>query len=778
MEDIEISEPTSLRSTQLRTLQLLEYPRILKELSQWALSPGGKEACLKLKPLSDISLLSQQNELLKQALKTSRQILNCLNSFPELEGVFHHLQQGKILDEDGIWALGYLFNTASKAQRELSALESENVPQLHELVQSIYWPDKSWRGINRCLDENGEIRDESSPELFNIKQEIRNLQKQCTKKIEEYIQEPRLSEYLQDDYLTVSADRYVLALKTNFKGRLSGIIHDYSQSGETCYFEPLALVDLNNKLQELRKLEWEAKRRVLAYLTDLIRQEENLVYQVYNWLVNLDVLRAKVVMAEEFDGLTLEIGDDLPVFLKQVKHPLLLREKKDVQAVDIELKPEHKGLIISGGNSGGKTICLKALGLVALMGLTALPVPVQEGSCIPHFKDIFVFLGDEQSIQEHLSTFTAQIEHFSAAFEKMDVHSLVLLDEFGSGTDPSQGAALAQAVIDSLLEKGAWIAAATHFPALKVYALAEPSVRAASVLFDPQTNLPLYKLAYDQVGASQALDVAKEYGLPEKILAKAEEYLLLDGSDSSGLLRRLNELAVQRESQIEELNQERKELAREEEKLRQKYKQELENLITEVKEYSRKIVKEWKENKIGRKQALKSLEEQRRQLESNLSEPKKKNGQKLWSSLQKGDIIFYPPWQKNGTILQKDDKKERLKVDLGGVSLWIQADEVALPERRSEPENRASYYQGKQAMSSIYLDLRGKHIEEARSELDNFLDKALMQGRKEIEIIHGRGTGALRDMVHEFLKNFSSIKSYYLAPEDKGGDGVTLVDLG
>jgi DNA mismatch repair protein MutS2 len=389
-----------------------------------------------------------------------------------------------------------------------------------------------------------------------------------------------------------------------------------------------------------------------------------------------------------------------------------------------------------------------------------------------------VFLGDEQSLEEHLSTFTAQIEHFRQAWEKIGPGTLVLLDEFGSGTDPSQGAALAQAVVDAVLDRNGWVIAATHFPALKAYALSKPEVRSASVLFDPETKLPLYRLAFDQVGASQALNVARDHGLPQEILQRAEEYMLLDGEDTSQLIDRLNTLAVQRESELEALEREKERLRAERKRLRDQYARESERLAEEIRSYAREILERWKAGKIGRKQALRELGKQRRDLTGGAAAEEPEQVAELsWQALQAGQRVYYRPWGRNGQVLDRDEKKGKVKLDLGGVSVWVEPGELAPASGGDRPREQAYVGRSRNAPQGIHLDLRGQRAEDAEDMLQRFLDQALLHGRQELEIIHGRGTGALRSAVQEFLRNAPHVRSYRLAPEDRGGDGVTLVEL-
>ncbi len=760
-----------------RTLRLLDYIRVLEHLSSLTLSEGGRKYCLNLQPIDQLSELEKNTDILRQALRYARELLQCLQEFPALDGIFSYLELNKTLDEDALLAIRLVLECARKVKDQLTTFDLNSAPLLVDFTTSLSWPEKTWQALNRCLDQDGNIKDESTPELLGVRQEMRQVQQRCTKKVDEFLQKENISSFLQDEYLTISADRYVLALKSNFKGKVSGITHDYSQSGETCYIEPLYLVELNNNLQDLKQKEREAKHKILVYITSLGLQEYDTIYQVYNWLLEIDLLRAKVAFALEFDATIPSMGKSLSLNLKQVRNPVLLLEKHQVQPVDIELKSGQYGLIISGGNSGGKTVCLKTLGLVTLLALTALPIPVAEGSTLPYWEKVFVFLGDEQDIQAHLSTFTAQIQHLKNIWPNIDSRTLVILDEFGAGTDPSQGAALAQATVDSLLDRQSWVAVATHFPALKAYGLGKSKVRAASVLFDPQTKKPLFKLIYDQVGASQALDVAREYGFPQEIIQRAEQYLLLDGQNLVNLLERLNDLAVKREQELEELENERHKLEQERNYLQQEFKQEIEKVANEIQAYAREIVTQWKAEKLGRKQALKKLTDKKRELTQKVHQASAEKSSTDWNQLSVGETVYYLPWHRNGRLIEKDDKKRKAKVDMGGVSLWVNASELSPSFEKSSQEIQTHFYKTDSQLSKSYLDLRGYRMEEARSKLYQSLDQAILKGRTQFQIIHGRGSGTLRALVHEVLQNSSEVGSYMLAPEDQGGDGVTIVYL-
>ncbi len=758
------------------TLSLLEFSKVLEHLSIYCLSEAGKREVLSLVPCGERDELSFVKGVLQEGFSLKEEIVSLLRPFPPLEGVFDHIRRGEPLDEDGLWGVRSFLEVAKGVYSFLSSL-GEDYPHLTSLLSSCSWPRRAFQGLSRCLDPSGEIRDESTPELLSIRGEIRKLQRQCTKKVNDFLFQEDLSHMLQDEYLTISSDRYVIALKSNFKGRIKGIIHDYSQSGETCYFEPLFLVELNNKLQELRQREREEKNRILRYLTSLISQEDFQIRGLYHLLIHIDVLRAKLLFAQELNCSILEVGG-LQISIRELRHPLLYLEKGDAtQPVDLCLEDGHRALLLTGGNSGGKTVCLKSLGLASLMALAGIPVPCAEGSHIPFWDKLYVFLGDEQSIEESLSTYTAQIKKLRNIWEEVDASTLVLLDEFGSGTDPSQGAALAQAVLDCLMERGAWIFSVTHFPALKLYALKRDDIRVASVLFDPVTKRPLYRLAYDQIGTSQALDVAREFGLPEEILKRAERYLLVGEEDTSHLISRLNSLALEREKEIEMLLRQRKRLEERERELREKYEKKLSSLGEEISSTIREIVRQLQQEKIQKREAIKRLRRVREHLRGAYSSaPPSLNKREVEiSSLKKGDKVLYIPWNKKAVV--EEVSQGRIKINISGISLWAGEGEIEERKERQGGEKGVSYRVSAASSPSFSLDLRGKRALEAEGLLRQFIDRAMLRGGSQVQIIHGRGEGILRKVVREVLQGMPGVKDFYFAPEDRGGDGVTIVEF-
>ncbi|WP_449242487.1 endonuclease MutS2, partial [Desulfovibrio sp.] len=718
-----------------RTFQLLEFPKVLRVLADHAVSTAGENACLALAPLGDEISVRLQNRLLEQAMSWRAETGFRLNPFEPLDGLAAVIERPTaILDQDDLFALLKTLEQAKSAREALQSCGERDWEELLDAVARAPWPATVWSAVRRCLDDEGRLRDESSPGLMAVRGEIRSIHQRCTKKVKDFILGEDLSRFLQDEFMTISSDRYVLPLKANFKGRFPGIIHDYSQTGETCYFEPMFLVEMNNQLQELKQEERREERKVLEFLTGIVRQERDAVVACYRALVGLDVLLAKVGLGLALNGRTLDIEPGLPPRLLEARHPLLAMDQDRAVPLDIKLQPGQRALVISGGNAGGKTVCLKTLGLIALMGLSGLPVPVGVGSSIPVWRDIFVVLGDEQSLESHVSTFTAQVRYLSRVWDQVDADTLFLLDEFGAGTDPTQGAALAQAVLDSLLERRATVMVATHFPALKAHALAAEGVRAASVLFDPDTKRPLFRLAYDQVGASIALEVAREHGLPGAILDRAAQYLLLDGSDTTAVLDRLNAQAVARDKELRSLADERERLRRKRAALEAEFARERSGLMDEIKAQAQAVLHEWKSGKLGRKQALKKLSDARERLVDTGALAAEATPPAFgWDDLRPGLTVRYLPWDRQGSVQEKDERKRQVKVDLDGLSLWVkeadlgpatQAGTVQTPVQASAPSGPTQV-----------LDLRGQRADEALRLLERFLDDALLRGTGGVEII-------------------------------------------
>ncbi len=790
-----------------RTLNALEFQRIADHLAHLCLSGVGQERARSIAPLEDAEAVTLAARIYEEAADWSSRPATggaffCVGSFPDVSGMLRAASSSRAHafqpDVDAFWALREVLRLARDAHASIAQPEAATRwPHLLAMADGSPLPVQLTAALLRCISDDGLLRDESSPELYRLRGELRRLHQSCMRKVKDFAQQYNMLAYLQDEFMTLSSDRYVLPLKANFKSRMQGIIHDWSQTGETCYFEPMFLVEINNRLQELKREEREEERKVLVYLRSLLEAELPGARAALELLAHLDVLQAKRKLAALYDGRCLPLTPVAEgIQLLDARHPLLLLNRvvesgKDAKAatahskvrpLDIVLRPGERALVITGGNAGGKTVCLKTLGLIAAMTLSGLPVPVGAGSHLPWFSRLDAFIGDEQSLADNVSTFTAQIEHLAKAWKHLDASGLVLLDEFGAGTDPAQGAALAQAVLDELLDKHTFVLAATHFPALKSYALTREGARAASMLFDPQSKKPLFRLAYDQVGASQALDVAREHGLAESIVRRAEHYLLQDGQDATALLGRLNDLAAKREEELVELKREQDKARRQVQDVREKLEKERLRLHDEVRTKAGDLMRAWKEGRATHKQALKEMSRLRASLAPEQDEAAQ--GQSVLPQPQAfaaGQEVLHTVFNKRGVITDVDERRGRVRLEMNGVNLWAEMKALRVPGQAAPSPAKSALRgvvgrtSGSDEAASLRLDMRGMRADVALAELERFMDKALLAGFAEVEVVHGRGTGALRRQVHDFLRGFPSVGQFALAPEDRGGDGMTIV---
>lgn len=785
-----------------RTLQALEFGKIIEQLAALCCSCAGRERALALLPLPDSEAVTLAVQLYEEAAvwaaqpRSGESAAFNLAAFPDVGSLLRALTPGREIrpDTDAFWALREMLRQAKAAHAAIATPDAPQLwPHLLTLAEATPLPVQLTAALLRCISDDGLLTDESSPELYRLRGELRRLHQSCIRKVRDFALQYNMLPYLQDEFMTLSSDRYVLPLKANFKGRMQGIIHDWSQTGETCYFEPMFLVEINNRLQELKHEEREEEQKVLAYLRELLAAELPGAQAALELLARLDVLQAKRRLAALFDGRCLTLSPvEEGISLYAARHPLLALARTAapggatpagnadgaVRPLDILLRPGERALVITGGNAGGKTVCLKTLGLTAAMALSGLPVPVGKGSHLPWFSRMDAFIGDEQSLADNVSTFTAQIDHLAKAWKHLDGQALVLLDEFGAGTDPAQGAALAQAVLDELLEKHTFVLAATHFPALKTYALTRDGARAASMLFDPHSKKPLFKMAYDQVGASQALDVAREHGLPEAILRRAEHYLLQDGQDATALLGRLNDLAARREEELAALRAEQEKTRRATQETRERLEKERGRLYEEVRGKAAELMRAWKEGRATHKQALKEMS----RLRASLAPANDADAQSIFPLPQHfapGQSVLHSVFNKRGVITDVDARRKRVRLDMNGVSLWAEMKDLRQGAGKTSaavvPGPRAALRKDSGEAASLRLDVRGRRADQALAEAERFLDKALLAGFSEVEIVHGRGTGALRRELHEFLRTFPAVEHFAVAPEDRGGDGMTII---
>lgn len=644
--------------------------------------------------------------------------------------------------------------------------------------------------IDRCIISDEEISDDASSQLKDIRRKILSSEGQIREKLRNILNSATVSKYLQDNVITTRSDRFVLPVKSENRANFPGIVHDSSSSGATLFIEPMSIVNLNNKISRLKKEESIEIQRILASLSAIVAEEAETIEKNQQILVKLDFINAKGQLGANQESSIPHLIEGQSIKLKNARHPLL--NKDTAVPLTIYFGEDEKQLIITGPNTGGKTVALKTIGLMAAMAGSGLAIPAKEGSQIPIFDGIYADIGDSQSIEQSLSTFSSHMTNTVDILKSSTKNSLVIFDELGAGTDPVEGAALAVSILENLREKGCLTCASTHYSELKNYALNTDGVINASMEFDIKTLMPTYKLIVGIPGKSNAFEISKRLGLDDKIIERAKSHISEDMINMEDTISKLANSRKAFEDKNEELdsliNEQKLENARLKgmiEKQRTRDKKALE----EAKAEARKIIK-------SAKHESEHLIEQIRELKKDISCADDKKIQNLRDSLRTasgkyerdnegllkkakekpdiksleiGDEVFVPTFMKNGKIIAMDDSKKNIKVQVGQMSIDLKRENIEpakIEEKKSKGFSAPSI---KTKSVSPDLDLRGMDLENALIELDKYLDDAAISGLSSVTIIHGLGTGVLKEGVETYLRKAKNIASFSLEPRSRGG---------
>ena len=687
----------------------------------------------------------------------------------------------------------------------------DSFPNLFEIANRMPPPSGLIDGISRSISERGEIMDSASDKLAAIRHDLRISHDRLLTKMQRMVGDPRNTPYLQEAIITQRDGRYVLPLRAEFKGKIKSIVHDQSSSGATLFVEPIAVVELNNQFRELQLAERDEERRILAELSQQVARQTEDILQTVETIAELDLAFACAKYADETratepglkaiptpasDAKNLHPGTIIRLY--QARHPLL--DPQTVVPIDLELDPQTYALVITGPNTGGKTVTLKTAGLLALMAQSGLHIPAHSGSELSVFQTIYADIGDEQSIEQSLSTFSGHITNIIHILERADRRSLVILDELGAGTDPQEGAALARSLLNHLLSQSVTTLVTTHHPELKAYAHATPGVVNASVEFDLETLRPSYHLTIGLPGRSNALAIAQRLGMPEAIVTAARAELDpadLRAEDLLDEIHRQRDLARQarasteqarREAEsmrnelaerLEQIEDERRELL---EKARQQAEQEVRQVQDELRDVRRSLARARQPV-----ESLQSVEEQVQALEEAVEEPVQRRMPKLGEkplrrAVRLGDKVRLRSLNMQGvlTSLSEDEAEVQvgvLRVRARRSDLVLAGDsDAAAPETPASgprPATPANF----PASPGLELDLRGQRADEASDALEHYLDSAFLAGLPWVRIIHGRGTGKLREMVRQALQGHPQVHSFEAGGDKEGGEGVTVVKL-
>ena len=785
-----------------KSLSTLEYTKILKSLSECAKNDDAKTMAEELKPSSDF------REVERALAETDAAVTMSLKfGSPEILRVEPVDGAIKRLDVGGALSAAELLNVARllKCIRNLKRYTKEQTGVLEEYFSELVSAKPIEDEINRAIVSEDEIADAASPALANVRRKMKNAGAKIKDSLDSMVRSGHYQKFLMDNIVTMRNNRYVVPVKAEHRSEVPGIVHDMSASGSTVFIEPSSVVNANTELHELEIKEKAEIEKVLYELSNKVAEISEQVKYNYETLILIDFIFAKAKLALDMKAVCPKLNTDGKIKIVKGRHPLI--DKSKIVPIDVRLGDDFDVLVVTGPNTGGKTVVLKTIGLFCIMTQAGLHIPANDESEMPVFDDIFADIGDEQSIEQSLSTFSSHMKNIVHIVENAGPNSLVLFDELGAGTDPVEGAALATAIIESIRLIGAKIVATTHYSELKLYALSTDGIENASCEFDVETLSPTYKLLIGVPGKSNAFAISKKLGLPDSIIERSKEKLSDENIKFEDVLGSIEENRVsaqkareEQERMRREIEQLKDELQREREKIDKKKdkiydnaRAKAEKIIKQAQEDTERMLEEIKQlqKEKRNKEAVRAMEEVRKELKlkekSNVRPKNRRSGgvksNVNLNTLKLGSNVLIIDLNDKGTVLSinKDNQTAVIQVGIMKITAKISNLVVLEDEKGSKPE---SYVAPKRstgintAMSGkTEVDLRGMTIGEAELEVDKFLDESVLSGLSEVSLIHGKGTGALRAGIHEYLRHHPHVRKYRLGRFGEGDIGVTIVEL-
>lgn len=779
-----------------KTLKILEFEKIINSLVDMASSEPAKKLCSKLKPSTNIAEIQKDQSHTTAALDRIRLKGNLsLSEVKDIKDSLKRLEIGSSLSQVELMKILSILNAAAKAISYGLHDDDPSYDVLEEYFITLDECKPLKKELSRCIISEEIIADNASQELSHIRRKINQINSKMHTELNNILNAHR--EYLMDAVITQRDGAYCLPIKSEYKNKVSGVVHDQSSTGSTVFIEPLAVIRMNNELKSLAMDEKKEIEKILERLSLLAAEYTAVLDNNAKNLIYLDFVYAKANLSKKMNGSEPKFNSKHYINIKEGRHPLL--DAKKVVPINISLGDTYDLLIITGPNTGGKTVSLKTVGLFTIMGQSGLHIPAFEGSELSVFTDVFADIGDEQSIEQSLSTFSGHMKNIVYILNHADANSLCLFDELCAGTDPTEGAALAISILSFLHRMQSRCIATTHYSELKVFALNEPGVENASCEFDVATLSPTYRILIGVPGKSNAFAIAGKLGLPDYIISEAGTHLEKDAKDFEDLLTRLEndrQIIEKDKLSIQKYKREIESLKRHYDKQEENLTAKKEKILEEARESARKILEEAKEtaddaikniNKIASGAGLGSaLEEQRTRLRESINKNTKSvevkkptNKLKKPKELKLGDSVHVISLNLDGIVSSLPNQSGNLFVQMGILRSQVNISDIALVEEPAKKTENKTRSHGssmvKSATISTEINLIGKNVDEACSELDKYLDDALLAHLPGVRIIHGRGTGALQKGIHAYLKRQSFIKSYSLADFNEGGNAVTIV---
>lgn len=789
-----------------KVLKTLEYYKILDMLAEYTSCPETKERILALRPITDVTEIDALQLTTKHALDRLYKATSI--SFTGLHNInasMKRLEIGGSLNTHELLQISSLLEVARRAKAYgRDARDEEVMDSLTPLFEKIEPLTPLHDEIKRCILGEEEIADDASPTLFKLRKSMRGMNDKIHAQLTSLMNNSNTRTYLQDAVVTMRDGRYCLPIKAEAKAQVPGMVHDQSSTGSTLFIEPMAVVNLNNELRELQLKEQEEIHQILVALSEQVAGYIEPLSEDYVVLEELDFIFAKAKFAKDYNGIAPIFNEEGRIYIRKGRHPLL--DAKKVVPIDVRLGEGYKQLIVTGPNTGGKTVSLKTVGLLTLMGQSGLPIPAGDRSELAIFEEVFADIGDEQSIEQSLSTFSSHMVNIIRILEKADSQSLVLFDELCAGTDPTEGAALAISILHKLHQYGSTVMATTHYSELKVYALTSNGVENACCEFNVETLSPTYRLLIGIPGKSNAFAISQKLGLAENIIEDAKSRLTEKDADFEDLLANLEQSRITIEKEQLEINQykaEVEQLKKQLEAKQERMEASRDKILREANEEALQILKEAKDladetirnfNKYGKGTApMSQMEKERTNVRNKMSEKEKKltNVKKKEvnynapKKLHIGDSVKVLSMNLKGTVHTLPDARGNLMVQMGILKSKVNINDLILIDDAASNPIAKKYGIGstgkikmnKSANVSTEINLIGLTVDEAVAKLDKYLDDAYIAHIPSVRIVHGKGTGALRAGVHAHLKRTSVVKSFHLAEFGEGDAGVTIAEF-
>ena len=788
-----------------KALKVLEYDKIIHLLADQATSDAGKKRCLELKPMTDkqdiIQAQTQTSDALSRIYRKGNLTFGGLKD-PGFQ--MKRLEIGGTLNAAELLSVCNLLEITKRA-KSYSRENRDDLPKdsLDDMFARLEPLTPLLEEIRRCILAEDEISDDASSNLRQIRRNMKITGDRIHTQLSSLVNGSARN-YLQDSVITMRNGRYCIPVKAEYKGQVPGMVHDQSSTGSTLFIEPMAIVKLNNDIRELELEEQKEIEVILSTLSQQTAEQTDSIRADLNIMVQLDVIFARASLAMDMNATEPIFNDEGRIRLKQARHPLI--DKKKAVPIDIRLGDDFDLLVITGPNTGGKTVSLKTVGLLTLMGQSGLHIPTLDRSELALFEEVYADIGDEQSIEQSLSTFSSHMTNVVSFLKKANRHSLVLFDELGAGTDPTEGAALAIAILSHLHEQGIRTMATTHYSELKVYALSTSGVENACCEFDVETLRPTYRLLIGVPGKSNAFAISSKLGLPDYIIDKAKEQISEQDESFEDVLSSLESSRITIENERREIEQYKQEIASlksEMESKQEKLNEQRDRIIRQANEEAHAVLREAKEyadqtmkmfHKFQKDHVdLSAVEKERQNLRKHMNKAEKGMTQKTAAKKPKkeltakdislGDAVKVLSMNLKGTVSSRPDNKGFLFVQMGIIRSKVHIsdleliDEAEITTPTMQRTGAGKIRMSKAAHVSTEINLLGKTVDEAVAELDKYLDDAYIAHLKSVRIVHGKGTGALRKGVHNYLKRQKHVESFRLGEFGEGDAGVTIVEF-